>query len=72
VLGLRDPALPQPDTRGTRPPPPSPPRGSKESGRDTATVSLVIAIIGVPAVIAYTAIVYWSFRGRVRLDDRAY
>jgi cytochrome d ubiquinol oxidase subunit II len=33
---------------------------------------LVIALIGVPLVLAYTATVYWVFRGKVRLDSASY
>jgi cytochrome bd-type quinol oxidase subunit 1 len=33
---------------------------------------LVIACIGVPAVIAYTVSIYWIFRGKVKLDRVSY
>jgi cytochrome d ubiquinol oxidase subunit II len=32
----------------------------------------IIAIIGMPFVITYTAIVYWSFRGKVQLHEHSY
>ena len=32
----------------------------------------VIALIGMPLVATYTAIVYWVFRGKVRLDEHSY
>ena len=35
------------------------------------TMSLVAAI-GMPLVVTYTAVVYWTFRGKVRLDDHSY
>ena len=28
--------------------------------------------IGMPCVLAYTAAIYWTFRGRVRLDESSY
>lgn len=39
---------------------------------ETLTVMLVIAIIGLPFVLLYTAGVYYFFRGRVELDDESY
>jgi cytochrome d ubiquinol oxidase subunit II len=36
------------------------------------SVMLGIALVGVPIVIAYTAFIYWRFRGVVRLDDEGY
>jgi cytochrome d ubiquinol oxidase subunit II len=33
---------------------------------------LLIALIGMPAVLSYTALVYWTFRGKVRLDEHSY
>lgn len=38
----------------------------------TLTVMLIIAAIGMPLVLAYTAGVYWLFRGKVRLGERSY
>jgi cytochrome bd ubiquinol oxidase subunit II len=38
----------------------------------TLTVMLVIALIGVPLVLAYTAFVYLRFRGKVRADEPGY
>ena len=38
----------------------------------TLTVMLVVAVIGMPLVLAYTAFVYWKFRGKVRLEDGSY
>jgi cytochrome bd ubiquinol oxidase subunit II len=33
---------------------------------------LVIACLGVPIVLAYTACIYWIFRGKVVLDQHSY
>ena len=33
---------------------------------------LIIVIIGLPFVLAYTAAVYWTFRGRVELGEHSY
>ena len=38
----------------------------------TLTIMLVIAACGMPFVLAYTGIIYWTFRGRVRLDETSY
>ena len=38
----------------------------------TLRVMLVIAVIGMPFVLLYTAGVYYFFRGKVRLDDESY
>ena len=38
----------------------------------TLSVMLGIALVGMPIVIAYTAFIYWRFRGPVRLDDEGY
>jgi len=38
----------------------------------TLGIMLVIAAIGVPAVIAYTVCIYWIFRGKVKLDRVSY
>ena len=38
----------------------------------TLTIMLIIAVIGMPFVIAYTSIIYWAFRGKVRLDEHSY
>ena len=38
----------------------------------TLTVALVMALIGMPLVLAYTAGIYWLFRGKVRLSERSY
>jgi len=35
-------------------------------------VMLVIALIGMPIVLAYTGFVYWKFKGKVRMDEASY
>ena len=42
------------------------------SSQKTLGIMLIIACIGVPLVLAYTASIYWVFRGRVRLDAHSY
>ncbi len=42
------------------------------SSPKTLTIMLVIALIGMPFVLAYTGIIYWTFRGKVRLDEHSY
>ncbi|MEI7888356.1 MAG: cytochrome d ubiquinol oxidase subunit II [Actinomycetes bacterium] len=42
------------------------------SASETLSVMLVIAAIGMPFVILYTAGVYFFFRGKVRLDEESY
>jgi cytochrome d ubiquinol oxidase subunit II len=42
------------------------------SSPKTLGIMLVIAGIGVPAVVAYTACIYWIFRGKVKLDRVSY
>ncbi len=38
----------------------------------TLSIMLVIAVVGVPMVLAYTTVIYWIFRGKVRLDTHWY
>jgi cytochrome d ubiquinol oxidase subunit II len=42
------------------------------SSQKTLGIMLVIALIGVPLVLAYTASIYWVFRGKVKLDAHSY
>ena len=42
------------------------------SSQRTLAIALLIAAIGMPVVLAYTAGVYWLFRGKVRLGERSY
>lgn len=46
--------------------------GNSMSSQRTLTVMLVIAAIGMPLVLTYTAGIYWLFRGKVRLGERSY
>ncbi len=42
------------------------------SSRPTLATMLTIALLGVPAVLAYTASIYWIFRGKVKLNKTSY
>jgi cytochrome d ubiquinol oxidase subunit II len=42
------------------------------SSQKTLGIMLTIAAIGVPVVLAYTASIYYIFRGKVRLDRMSY
>ncbi len=42
------------------------------SSDKTLGIMLVIAILGMPLVIAYTISIYWIFRGKVKLDSTSY
>ena len=42
------------------------------SATPTLTVMFVVALIGIPFVLLYTAAVYYFFRGPVVLDDEGY
>ncbi len=42
------------------------------SSTRTLGIMRIIAFIGVPFVLAYTAIIYWVFRGKVRMDRFSY
>ena len=33
---------------------------------------LLVAVIGMPVVLTYTFIVYWTFRGKVKLEPESY
>ncbi|MDQ6900801.1 MAG: cytochrome d ubiquinol oxidase subunit II [Candidatus Dormibacteraeota bacterium] len=46
--------------------------GNSMSSPLTLTVMLVMAVIGMPLVVAYTIGVYWLFRGKVNLGERSY
>ena len=38
----------------------------------TMTIGLVIVLIGFPFVLAYTGVIYWTFRGKVQIGDHSY
>ena len=42
------------------------------SSPKTLRIMLVIAVLGMPFVLAYTAVVYWVFRGKVQLGKFSY
>ncbi len=42
------------------------------SSQKTLTIMGIIALIGMPIVIAYTISIYWVFRGKVVLDEMSY
>ena len=42
------------------------------SSAKTLKIMLVIAIMGMPCVLAYTAAIYWVFRGKVKLNELTY
>jgi cytochrome d ubiquinol oxidase subunit II len=42
------------------------------SGANTLTVMLIIAVIGMPLVLLYTAGVYYIFQGKVQLERESY
>lgn len=42
------------------------------SSRDTLQTMLIIACVGLPCVLSYTFIIYWIFRGKVKLDSNSY
>jgi cytochrome d ubiquinol oxidase subunit II len=42
------------------------------SSAGTLEIMLIIAILGMPLVLAYTVSIYWIFRGKVKLDAHSY
>lgn len=42
------------------------------SSPKTLGIMLIVAVVGMPCVLAYTAVVYWVFRGKVKLDRSSY
>jgi len=42
------------------------------SSQKTLGIMMIIALIGIPMVLAYTVSIYWIFRGKVRLDHHSY
>jgi cytochrome d ubiquinol oxidase subunit II len=42
------------------------------SSSTTLTIGLLIVAIGMPFVLAYTSLVYWTFRGKVRIGEESY
>lgn len=42
------------------------------SSQKTLNIMLIIALIGIPFVLAYTISIYWIFRGKVKLNNMSY
>jgi cytochrome d ubiquinol oxidase subunit II len=42
------------------------------SSKKTLEIMLLIAAIGMPMVLTYSGIIYWTFRGKVKLDEHSY
>jgi cytochrome d ubiquinol oxidase subunit II len=42
------------------------------SSDKTLTIMIIIALIGIPFVFAYTISIYWIFRGKVKIDEMSY
>jgi cytochrome d ubiquinol oxidase subunit II len=42
------------------------------SSEKTLWIMLIIALIGMPAVLSYTAVIHYTFRGKVKLGDHGY
>jgi cytochrome d ubiquinol oxidase subunit II len=42
------------------------------SSQKTLWIMLIIAVLGMPFGVAYTAIIYWVFRGRVAVGEGSY
>jgi cytochrome d ubiquinol oxidase subunit II len=42
------------------------------SSSKTLGIMTIIALIGMPFVLAYTAAIYWTFRGKVKLTEHSY
>jgi len=42
------------------------------SSPKTLKIMAIIALIGMPFVLAYTTAIYWAFRGKVRISDHSY
>jgi cytochrome bd ubiquinol oxidase subunit II len=42
------------------------------SSPKTLGIMAVIAALGMPFVVAYTAVIYWTFRGKVRIGEHSY
>ena len=42
------------------------------SSQKTLHIMLIIACIGIPIVLTYTACIYWIFRGKVKMDRHSY
>jgi cytochrome bd ubiquinol oxidase subunit II len=45
---------------------------SGASSATTLKIMLIIALVGMPLVVAYTISIYWIFRGKVKLEQHSY
>jgi cytochrome d ubiquinol oxidase subunit II len=42
------------------------------SSAKTLGIMQIVVFIGMPFVLTYTAVIYWVFRGKVRVDHHGY
>ena len=42
------------------------------SSAKTLKIMLLIAVVGMPFVLTYSAVIYWTFRGKVELSENSY
>jgi cytochrome d ubiquinol oxidase subunit II len=42
------------------------------SSDTSLTIMLIVALIGMPIVVAYSSFIYWKFKGKVRIDEASY
>ncbi|MEM6730534.1 MAG: cytochrome d ubiquinol oxidase subunit II, partial [Myxococcota bacterium] len=42
------------------------------SSEKTLRIMRTIALLGIPFVVVYTVIIYWTFRGKTKLDSFSY
>jgi cytochrome d ubiquinol oxidase subunit II len=42
------------------------------SSQKTLGIMAIIALIGMPFVLCYTAVIYWAFRGKVKISEHGY
>lgn len=45
---------------------------SAASSQKTLAIMAIVAAIGMPFVVVYTGLVYWTFRGKVEIDHHSY
>ncbi|QDT38490.1 cytochrome d ubiquinol oxidase subunit II [Stratiformator vulcanicus] len=45
---------------------------NSSSSIGTLKLMTLVAVIGAPFILSYTAIMYWTFRGKVELDEHSY
>lgn len=42
------------------------------SSNKTLVIGLIVVVIGMPFVVTYTGVMYWTFRGKTRLESHSY